>query len=57
MKSKSKIIKAEQERNKEAAHTIIRQCEARGYYNLSQYYFVQTYLPQEIDRLKVLRRD
>lgn len=54
---KSKIIKAELERNKEAARTIIRQCVARGYYNLMQLYFVKTYLPDEAHKLDALRRD
>lgn len=55
---KAKRIKAaEAERNKEAAYTMIRQCEQRGYYNMAQRQFIKIHLPEEAQRLDTLRRD
>lgn len=56
-KKEAKIKATEAERNKEAAHTMLRQCEQRGYYNLAQRQFIKIHLPEEAHRLNALRRD
>ena len=57
MTKKEAIKAAEAERNKEAAYTMIRQCEQRGYYNMAQRQFIKIHLPEEAHRLDTLRRD